>query len=414
MKTKTCITALFFGLFFFQISIQETHAQIFQKIKKEVKRRTENKVVNKVGNTTNKVIDKVTTLPGDKKSDGDNNTAQVTDNGKKEQQVTDHSYKNYDFVPGDKIIFQPDLSGEADAELPARFVIDKGVSEIQSYEGEKILHINSGGKNVVFPLMEHQNYLPDQFTIEFDLMYENTASYFQYFNSFMVAFNDENDNNWEGHNLYRFSIESNSKSAFGKYGTQPMDLPESVKKSVNSNDVWHHVALYVRKNIGKAYIDGSRVFATNNLPAGAARFAFRTDGRYGMKIKNLRVAAGGEDKYKKIVTNGKFITHGILFDVNKSTIKPESMGTLNEIAKLMKEHSDLKFEINGHTDSDGNADTNQKLSEARAIAVKDKLVEMGIAENRFTTKGNGASKPIDSNSTQEGKANNRRVEFVKL
>jgi outer membrane protein OmpA-like peptidoglycan-associated protein len=89
------------------------------------------------------------------------------------------------------------------------------------------------------------------------------------------------------------------------------------------------------------------------------------------------------------------------------------MGALNEISKLMKEHSDLKFEIDGHTDSDGNDDANMKLSQSRANAVKDQLVKMGIDESRLTTKGFGETKPIDKNDSAEGKANNRRVEFVK-
>jgi outer membrane protein OmpA-like peptidoglycan-associated protein len=90
------------------------------------------------------------------------------------------------------------------------------------------------------------------------------------------------------------------------------------------------------------------------------------------------------------------------------------MGALNEIAKLMKAHNDLKFEIDGHTDSDGNADLNMKLSKERADAVKSKLVKMGIDDARLSTKGFGATKPIDKNDTPEGKANNRRVEFIKI
>jgi outer membrane protein OmpA-like peptidoglycan-associated protein len=190
-------------------------------------------------------------------------------------------------------------------------------------------------------------------------------------------------------------------------------LPEELSKSVNTGNVWHHIAIYVRKNIGKAYIDQYRVVATNTLPVGATKVNIKSD-RYGIKIKNFRLAAGGDDKYNKIVTDGKFITHGILFDVNQSTIKPESMGALNEIAKLMKAHTDLRFEIDGHTDSDGSADGNMKLSQQRAEAVKERLVKMGIDEARLTAKGFGATKPIDKNDSAEGKANNRRVEFVKL
>ena len=191
-------------------------------------------------------------------------------------------------------------------------------------------------------------------------------------------------------------------------------MSEDLKTSMQTNNAWHHIAIYVRKNIGKTYIDQYRVAASNNLPTGAGKVYLKSDGGYGFLIKNFRLAAGGDDKYNKIVTDGKFITHGILFDVNKSTIKPESMGALNEIAKLMKDHADLKFEINGHTDSDGKADANLKLSQDRAEAVKAKLTEMGISNERLATKGFGATKPIDKNDTAEGKANNRRVEFVKI
>lgn len=90
------------------------------------------------------------------------------------------------------------------------------------------------------------------------------------------------------------------------------------------------------------------------------------------------------------------------------------MGALNEIVKLMKDHADLEFQIDGHTDSDGKADANLKLSQDRADAVKAKLTEMGIDESRLTSKGFGALKPIDKNDSAEGKANNRRVEFVKI
>ena len=90
------------------------------------------------------------------------------------------------------------------------------------------------------------------------------------------------------------------------------------------------------------------------------------------------------------------------------------MGTLNEIVKLMNEHPDLNFRIEGHTDSDGDESFNQKLSEDRAAAVKNMLAKLGIDGSRLESKGWGESKPLSENSTPEAKANNRRVEFVKI
>lgn len=405
-------------LFFF--SFQTTEAQLWKKIKNEVKNRAENNVVNKAGNATDKAIDNTADAAKGSQSDNrpvanddiNNNTSGASGaSGSNKEKPSVNSYKNYDFVPGDKIIFEPDLSTEADAELPARFTVKKGTAEIQSYQGEKILHLQPNAATAVEPLMSTEHYLPEQFTLEFDVMYENDDTYFRYTSDFRIGFSAMGDENYYNGGVYSLVINNTSQCSLGKTGTQ--NFSEDLQKSFGNGNTWHHIAIYVRRNIGKAYVDQYRVCATNTLPTGADRVYIKAD-RYGVKIKNFRLAAGGDDKYNKIVTDGKFITHGILFDVNKSSIRPESMGTLNEVVKMMKDHSDLKFEIDGHTDSDGNDDANMKLSQSRADAVKNKLTNMGIDGLRLTTKGFGETKPIDKNDNAEGKANNRRVEFIKI
>lgn len=118
--------------------------------------------------------------------------------------------------------------------------------------------------------------------------------------------------------------------------------------------------------------------------------------------------------FEQVVSTGMFTTRDILFDVAKATIKPQSFTTINKIATFMKEHPGISFSIEGHTDSDGDAVSNQRLSEARAESIKQALIKFGIRDYRLKTKGWGEAKPIATNLTVEGKTTNRRVEFISL
>jgi outer membrane protein OmpA-like peptidoglycan-associated protein len=132
-------------------------------------------------------------------------------------------------------------------------------------------------------------------------------------------------------------------------------------------------------------------------------------------IGNIKFSTGVPDTRNKLITEGKFVTRGILFDVNSDKIKPESFGTLKDIAGVLTENPSVKVNIVGHTDSDGKDADNLTLSKRRAQSVKANLVKnFGIDASRLETDGKGASQPVDNNTTPEGKANNRRVEFIKL
>jgi OmpA-OmpF porin, OOP family len=132
-------------------------------------------------------------------------------------------------------------------------------------------------------------------------------------------------------------------------------------------------------------------------------------------LTNVRLAVGASDARNRLLTEGKWVTHGILFDVNSDRVRGESYGTLKEIAAVLKENAALRVRIVGHTDSDGDDASNLELSRRRAAAVKAALVgEFGIDAGRMEPEGRGESEPAAGNDTAAGKANNRRVEFVKM
>lgn len=115
---------------------------------------------------------------------------------------------------------------------------------------------------------------------------------------------------------------------------------------------------------------------------------------------------------KELNETGKVILY-INFDSGKATIKQESIPIVEQIIEMMKQAKDIKLSVEGHTDSDGSNESNQKLSEARAKAVVDAITIGGIDASRLSSAGFGEEKPIADNSTAEGKAKNRRVELIK-
>ncbi|MBR9997895.1 MAG: OmpA family protein [Cyclobacteriaceae bacterium] len=132
-------------------------------------------------------------------------------------------------------------------------------------------------------------------------------------------------------------------------------------------------------------------------------------------VSDIRVAAGAPDTRNQLITEGRLVTYGIYFDVNKDVVKPESYVTLKEIAAALSENPDVRIKIIGHTDSDGTDDANLDLSKRRTDSVKNELGKtFGIDASRIETEGMGESLPVAPNDTPVSKALNRRVEFVKL
>ncbi|MFA5940138.1 MAG: OmpA family protein [Sinimarinibacterium sp.] len=113
------------------------------------------------------------------------------------------------------------------------------------------------------------------------------------------------------------------------------------------------------------------------------------------------------------INQAGFVAIDVRFDTGKATIKPESSKLLDEVATALKSAAALRLEVAGHTDNVGGAAANQTLSEARAQSVVAALVARGIAADRLTPRGYGQTRPVAPNTTEDGRAANRRVELVK-
>ncbi len=126
-------------------------------------------------------------------------------------------------------------------------------------------------------------------------------------------------------------------------------------------------------------------------------------------IQFIEVAVGVDELYDSLAKTGEFTTRGILFDFDSDRLRPESTPTLDELHEALTKHPDLAVSIEGHTDDQGDADYNQKLSARRAAAVVAHLTSRGIAASRLSSVGKGESEPAASNATAAGREQNRRV-----
>ena len=424
---------VFASIFAFSITTI-SFAQIdLGKVLKKSKKDAEKKVENKIGNNINKGVDdalnsaekEVTGKDKKESSTKEAKTKNTTENTKQEKQIQpvkteaakkDILWNKYDFVPGDVIIFEDNLSGEKNGEFPSKWDMTKGTFEIANFNGENVIYFikcNINGEGGIIPIIKNNDddYLPEEFTVEFDAYFEKENATYKL--NFVDFKNQKKLHSASsiGEMYVRFEQNSADGAKISSNSYPGLD------KKTKTEPGWRHFAVSFNKRALKTYIDDARILNIPNLgynPTGITLSFHNPSGNIKGYVKNFKIAKGAVPLYDKVMTDGKIITTGIKFDVNKAVIKPESMGVINEIFKIMQDNNGIKFSVEGHTDSDGDDASNQKLSEARAKAVMDKLIEMGIDKSRLKSAGFGESKPFADNNTPEGKANNRRVEFVKF
>jgi outer membrane protein OmpA-like peptidoglycan-associated protein len=400
-------------------------AQFGKRLGKAVENAAKNATVRKAEQKTDeavsKGIDKATDpdtykdkddkKTSDKKQSGnDAESAAVQQDAPKGAKAAEMAYAKSDFVPGDEIIFSDDLANELLGEFPSQWDLLNGNAEVASIDGLKCINLEAGSVSTVAPLMKDmKSYLPDVFTIELDYWVNNfTETNKMPSQNYTLHLLDGTGSDVLSLQFAEGNVRWIYKTPSGEERNGNIDWKEKI-------DSWSHLSVSFNKRAFKAYINGVRVC---NIPSMAVPKSMTINNTHWQDhrtaITNFRIAQGAVPLYDRMMTDGKIITYGITFDIGKSTIKPESMGEINRIAKLMTDNPTLKFSVEGHTDNTGSAATNQTLSDARSAAVVAKLVEMGVAKDRLTSAGKGQNSPIADNSTDEGRAKNRRVELVKI
>lgn len=320
-------------------------------------------------------------------------------------------WENYDFVPGSKVLFYTDFSEDRVGNFARGLKYVSGPAEVVEREDRKMLRA-TGASTVLIPIGRK---LPERFTLEIDVL--TPAEGAGGFDLVVVEGGATQRRDEQSAEINWNTADLAILGGGQEISTSQQHLPEEDAASYLGKVA--HIRILMDGAYFKMYVNEKRRY---NLP----ELQFRRDSvirvmlrgaeaEQALFVTSIRVAESDTDVlYDALANKGRWVTQGILFATGKADLEPESRPVLREIASTMKQHSDLKILIEGHTDNVGAAAANLALSDARAAAVKTALVAgFGVSADRITTKGLGDTKPSVPNSTAAGRAQNRRVEIVK-
>ncbi|MFN8395055.1 MAG: OmpA family protein [Bacteroidia bacterium] len=325
-------------------------------------------------------------------------------------QGIDKAYKDFDFQAGEKTLFEDNFQyGPNDKfELHWELTGGSGAAKIREHQGEKVLSYEAYYTRLK-PKVFGGKALPEDFTVEYDTWQD--AAYDGNPGVVVVLGSGGDDMVYVTPNKHQLTVTLPNGETTGK------ENPEQYFGEGAYYDRWVHISIAVHKRQITVYLDQFKMVEIADIQlqpkvvfVNGDKAGDPGDGSMPIYLRNFRIATGFPTKIEFV--NGKFVTRNIKFDVNKATLKPESITIIKQVKAYLDQNPSVKIEIGGHTDSDGNDEANMVLSQQRADAVRDQLVAMGISGSRLTTKGFGESAPVDKNTTAEAKANNRRVEFV--
>jgi len=365
----------------------------------------------------------------DDDSSGNSDNSEMNDDTQEDEvpeNVSDNLevYSKFDFVPGDKQLFFDDFSQDFVGDFPSKWNTNASGEVVRVNNNENWFELKSGYGVFFVPDV---NELPEDYTIEFDLLSKGINQKTSSTARFHVILSDNNKFNNGNEHYVNVTIPFGQYAAFAlrakNYfnrtgGDVNTDIRADIRDEVLNQP---HIAISVTKNRYRLwvnevkYVDIPRFIqeldVLNHIKFHINNFK---DGEERIFIRNLKIAEGGVDLRRKLLSEGKISTNGILFDSGKANIKPQSYGIIRQISQVLMQDKSINLNIIGHTDADGPDDANLKLSKDRAAAVRQALIDIyKISGDRLQTDGKGESEPVGDNTTADGKAQNRRVEFVK-
>ena len=418
-------------------------AQLLKKLGKTAERAAERTVQRRVDHETSKKTDQVLDsilepgskgeqYPNDPNSGSDPTVTGGVDMGPGNNSTPGATepasiqvYSKFDFVPGDKQLFYDDFGYDFVGDFPARWntngsgevvtIGDSPVKWLKLLQGYGVVYIPDVGE------------LPSDYTIEFDLFTtgidnktSSTAGLTITLDS-NTSFKSGTHYGWAFLPLGQYGVFKIRLRNYapGKGSEINTGITADIRSAVLNQP---HISIAVNEQRFRLWVNEKKyVDVPRFIPEGADLNTIKfninglKDGKEDVYITNLKVAEGGVDLRRKLIAEGKISTNGILFDSGSATIQPQSMGIIRQIFQVLQQERSMRLRIVGHTDADGDDSSNMELSRQRADAVKNALVDIyQIDGSRLETDGKGETEPVGDNGTVDGKAQNRRVEFIRL
>lgn len=418
------------------LSLSEASGQsILKRVKNKVEQTVGDKIIDKSEKAVARGVDKVMGAEAEEANPLGNPVSETEGESASGAPSMLKAYSNYDFIPGDSVIYAADFSSEALSELPAGWNTNgnSSIVQLESLQGQW-LRIAQKTVN----LTDNRKGFGTDFTVEFDAFmqfaFEGWYPPSLRFGLLASGAEDPSANRLlsdpRGDKTFYMELSPMANGAnilLESYNKNTRHFHSPVSSAPAARN-WYgkvvHVAMQAQKERLRIWIDGEKMYdIPKALPSeglynqlffqlGSSSYA---DEQVGVYISNISIAKGLADARHRLVEDGRFSTSGILFDVGSAVIKPESSGVLNTIGNVLKQNPDMKVRIVGHTDGSGDEKANQLLSEQRAEAVKGFLSSRFSLDNgRLESTGKGESEPVADNRTREGMAQNRRVDFIRL